>query len=281
MSDENLNNSEVPGENTVALDDQLQQGNEIPEGQEEVKENEEPQAETTLSHEDMIKQAQERAGKKIAAQRKLYTEQMEQLRQENERLKQERSSYNNAGSDQQNEQQYDPNRMIFDPKTNRYYSFDDPNPAAQAIAATVWREQQAAVISKQMDTKKVYEETGQKIVAGFSRFDDFEDAFETFKAVGTDDVAASLASIDDPAKVVHYLGNNPQELEKLTQLPPHLIGRRIWELEGALKDQKKMVSKASTPISTLGEPTNRMRPPETQSYEERAAFWRNELNPEK
>lgn len=224
------------------------------------------------SQDDPIKAAQERAGRAIAAQRKLMNEQVEKLRRENELLKRGQQQQQADGA------QYDPNRMVYDPKTERYYSFDDPNPAAQAIAAQVWREQEAEKRYKVQKDQQIFDETANKIMAGQAIYDNFDDAVTTFQALGNNDIAFALTAADDPAKLVHYLGNNTKELSRLSNLSPAQVQREIVKLEIALQDQRKLVSKAKSPIDHLNEPKNKVNPPEAQSYEERAAYWHKTLN---
>ncbi len=218
---------------------------------------------------DPIKSAQERAGKKIAAQRKLYSEQVERLKQENEQLKQQAAFATTQSTDGQ---QVDPSRLIYDAKTERYFDIDSP------IGTQVWREQEAEKKSKVKDVQKQYEQTAEKILQGQAVYDDFDDALMTFQAHGTNDIATALVGAEDPAKLVHYLGNNPNELSRLNQLSPMQVQREIVKLEFALQNTKKLVTNAKAPVNHLSEPKNKTMPHDAMSYEDRAAYWQKQIN---
>ena len=236
--------------------------------------NEAEQADNTQQTDaiDPIKSAQERAGKKIAAQRKLYAEQVERLKQENEQLKQRQAAI--AATQTADGQKIDPSRLIYDAKTERYFDIDSP------IGEQVWREQEAEKKSKIKESQRIYEQTAEKIMQGQAVYDDFDDALTVFQANGTNDIATALVGSEDPAKLVHYLGNNPNELSRLTQLSPMQIQREVVKLEMALQNTKKLVTNAPAPVNHLREPKNKTVPHEAMSYEDRAKFWNDQINRE-
>ena len=57
---------------------------------------------------------------------------------------------------------------------------------------------------------------------------------------------------DEPARLMHYLGQNPDEAAEFADLSPGQLGRRLERLENKLNQSgKAKTSKAPTPISPL------------------------------
>jgi hypothetical protein len=61
----------------------------------------------------------------------------------------------------------------------------------------------------------------------------------------------AVLECDDPARLMHHLGNNPEEAAALNGLSPAQLGRRLAKLEDQLKQDAKGVSKAPTPLNAV------------------------------
>lgn len=62
----------------------------------------------------------------------------------------------------------------------------------------------------------------------------------------------AVLDADNPAAVLKYLGDNPEEAEELADLTPAQLGRRIAKLEIQIAGAKKTTSAAPTPIRPVG-----------------------------
>lgn len=89
---------------------------------------------------------------------------------------------------------------------------------------------------------------------GTSEFEDFEEALGNLKMVGIDaDALGVIVEADEPHKVLHYLGNNPDEASKILSLGPVAKARAIGALEVRLgmPKTKPAASKAPAPITPV------------------------------
>ncbi|MGH7186489.1 MAG: hypothetical protein ACREIB_09485, partial [Pseudomonadota bacterium] len=62
----------------------------------------------------------------------------------------------------------------------------------------------------------------------------------------------AVLDADDPARVIHYLGQNPDEAAEFADLSPAQLGRRLEKLETRLAQDGKAKSKAPAPIEPIG-----------------------------
>ena len=94
----------------------------------------------------------------------------------------------------------------------------------------------------QAKTETIYGEA-QKI-AGFDR-----EAFDELPL--TPAIAAALVDSDAPAKLMHFMAGNPEEVERISKLPPARQAAAIGKLEAKL-DAAPPVSKAPPPMKPVG-----------------------------
>jgi hypothetical protein len=89
---------------------------------------------------------------------------------------------------------------------------------------------------------------------GTKEYPDFEEALSNLKMVGIDaDALGVIVEADEPHKVLHYLGNNPDEASRILSLGPVAKARAIGALEVRLGLPKPTPahSKAPAPISPV------------------------------
>jgi hypothetical protein len=112
-----------------------------------------------------------------------------------------------------------------------------------------------AEILRQAESRVAFDmKCNEAFKQGTKQFDDFEDALENLKMVGIDANALGvIVESDDPAKVLHHLGNNQDEASRILGLSPVAMARAIGALEVRLSQPKPTPaqSKAPAPISPV------------------------------
>ncbi|CAJ0899715.1 hypothetical protein R6138_04365 [Ralstonia thomasii] len=110
--------------------------------------------------------------------------------------------------------------------------------------------------------------------AGKKEFPDFEKSLRTFGMLGgaPQEFLEVVTEMDAGHKVIHHLGANPEEAERLLSLPPLRMARELARLETSLS-KAPPVSKAPPPISPVG---GRAAPPEPSDFASTADYiaWR-------
>ena len=88
--------------------------------------------------------------------------------------------------------------------------------------------------------------------AGRKEFADFDEACKVMGEIGATHqmVEACAEASTNPARVWHYLGNNPDEAERIARMSPHQAGVAIAKVAHKL-EQVKSVSKAPPPVKPL------------------------------
>lgn len=93
---------------------------------------------------------------------------------------------------------------------------------------------------------------------GTKDFPDFKDSLATFNMLGglnsSDGQKFLQAAIelDEPHKVLHYLGNNPDEAQRVMRLGPTKMAVDLAKLEASInREVKKPVSKTPAPVRTV------------------------------
>ncbi len=113
---------------------------------------------------------------------------------------------------------------------------------AQRDKATQQYHQQRAAQENQAKTEKIYAEASK--LPGFDR-----DTFDELPL--TPAIAAALVDSDAPAKLMHFMAGNPEEVERISKLPPARQAAAIGKLEAKL-DAAPPVSKAPPPMKPVG-----------------------------
>ncbi|RQZ17241.1 hypothetical protein DIE15_12265 [Burkholderia sp. Bp9031] len=91
--------------------------------------------------------------------------------------------------------------------------------------------------------------------AGKTEFPDWDTSLRTFQMLGgaSQDFLEAVTSMDSGHKVLHHLGQNPEEAERLLSLPPLRMALELARLETTVGQAKPApVSKAPAPISPVG-----------------------------
>jgi hypothetical protein len=116
---------------------------------------------------------------------------------------------------------------------------------------------------------KVYEK-------GASEFKDFDKAVANLQLVGMNREFLELVSMSDIGeKILYTLGQDFEQAERFANMPPLQMARELTKLEIKLSDQKKKVSSAPEPISTIsGKSTGTKSPAEMTDDE--YAKWRRQ-----
>lgn len=105
---------------------------------------------------------------------------------------------------------------------------------------------------------------------------DWDSSLKTFQMLGgaTPEFLEAVTSMDNGHKVLHYLGQNPEEAEKLLSLPPLRMALKLASLEGKVSAVKPPpTSKAPAPINPIGGKSAPVEPDEFGSTSEYIA-WR-------
>ena len=85
----------------------------------------------------------------------------------------------------------------------------------------------------------------------------------------------ALLDADNPAKLIHYLGANPEEAAEFENLTPSQIGRRLAKIELKL-DVKDKTSNAPTPLTPV-KGSNTVKTPDAMTDKEFAAWRRGQI----
>ncbi len=112
--------------------------------------------------------------------------------------------------------------------------------------------------------------------AGKTEFPDWDTSLRTFQMLGgaSQDFLEAVTSMDAGHKVLHHLGQNPEEAERLLSLPPLRMALELARLETTVGQAKPApVSKAPAPISPVGGKSAPVEPEEFASTADYVA-WR-------
>ena len=110
---------------------------------------------------------------------------------------------------------------------------------------------------------------------GVKEFKDFDNTVKNLQIVGvTREFLDLVSSASDGHKVLHFLGNDLEEANRISRLPPLKMARELTLLEFKLANQKTKVSNAPDPISPIsGKSSGKKSPAEMTDAE--YAKWRN------
>ena len=114
--------------------------------------------------------------------------------------------------------------------------------------------------------------------AGATKYDDFQKvAGSVPPAIMGDDMLLALAEIESGADVAYYLGKNPAEAVKLSNLSPVQLGRAIANIEANLSTPIKTPTKLDEPIKPSGNRATVAKDPTKMSDKEFAAWRRKQI----
>lgn len=89
---------------------------------------------------------------------------------------------------------------------------------------------------------------------GLKEFDDFEDSVKTLTSMGvmTPDFLETVTDLDNSHKILHYLGQNPEEADRIQGLSPTKRALALAKLETKVDERpSKEISKAPAPIKPI------------------------------
>jgi hypothetical protein len=107
--------------------------------------------------------------------------------------------------------------------------------------------------------------------AGKKDFPDWESSLKTFGMLGgaPQEFLEVVTSLDAGHRVIHHLGSNPEEAERLLSLPPLRMATEVARIEASLRSKAHPVSKAPPPISPVA---GRAAPPEPSDFGSTAEY---------
>jgi hypothetical protein len=171
--------------------------------------------------------------------------------------------------------QYQQNGQVHDPLTGQWY------PADSAMGAMVLREQLKVQREQQLKQMEVaqkeaeqYERLEERIVEAHARYTSFDESVAAVSQIGHPEVAKAFANVDNPDAIINYLGKNPKELSRLSQLNPTQRAKEIYKLEDRFKPQRKLATKAPTPVKTVNSTRNTGAAVENKSIDSLAAYYK-------
>ena len=163
---------------------------------------------------------------------------------------------------------------------------------AQALREHVARVQQGEQPNQGNDIQQLVTREAQRLMqersfndtcnkvydAGNAEFKDFDSTVGNLQMVGVGRDFLELATMSDAgAKMLHYLGKNLEEAQRIANLPPVHMAREMTKLEFKLSQkQTKPVSNAPQPISPISGATGGTKDPSTMTDAEYAK-WSNSL----
>ena len=130
--------------------------------------------------------------------------------------------------------------------------FSSPEEYAEALA-----EQKAVELVAKRDAEKqrtaYLEAYHDREEDARNKYDDFEQVAYNPKLPITDTMAQTIQLSDIGPDVVYYLGSNPKEAQRISQLPPLLQAREIGKIESKIADNPpvKKTSNAPAPITPV------------------------------
>lgn len=89
---------------------------------------------------------------------------------------------------------------------------------------------------------------------GVKQFPDFDKQIQEFRNANLpipNEMIEALDAAGNPAKVLHYLGRNIDEAERVLSLPPHRMGVELAKIADKVNAPAKIQSKAPAPIKPV------------------------------
>ncbi|VVE31533.1 hypothetical protein PEP31012_03704 [Pandoraea eparura] len=139
----------------------------------------------------------------------------------------------------------------------------DQSSAANPPVQDVYKAAEQLVKQREFDSacNKVFE-------AGKTEFPDWDSSLKTFGMLGgaSPEFLEAITSMDAGHKVLHHLGQNPEDAERLLSLPPLRMALELARLESTVKQTKAApVSNAPAPITPVGGKSAPVEPEEFAS----------------
>lgn len=123
--------------------------------------------------------------------------------------------------------------------------------------------------AKRLVQQERFDEACNKVFdAGKTEYPDWDSSLKTFQLLGgaTPEFLEAVTSMDAGHKVLHHLGQNPEDAERLLSLPPLRMALELARLETKVGQAKQIpVSKAPAPIAPIGGKASPVEPDEFAS----------------
>lgn len=119
--------------------------------------------------------------------------------------------------------------------------------------------QKDAQARQQSESQRLNERKATLMEAGEAEYADFEEVITSNNVKISEPAYLAIVESEIAHKLAYHLATNPEEAEKLAQLPPYAQAKEIGKLEDRLSaPAKKQISKAPAPISpvTSGKASN-------------------------
>lgn len=131
-------------------------------------------------------------------------------------------------------------------------------------------EQIRAEAKRLIEQEKFDNACNKTFEAGKKEFPDFEKSLRTFGMLGgaPQEFLEAITAMDAGHKVIHHLGTNPEEAERLLSLPPLRMAMELTRIEASLS-KAPPVSKAPPPISPV---SGRAAPAEPSEFASTAEY---------
>lgn len=173
-----------------------------------------------------------------------------------------------------------PAGTIYDPLTEEYL---DINSVEGQLAARELKIQMAQTRKTEQQLARAKEleqqELQEKLLNGHTKFDNYQQKLELVAQYATQPIVDALAGMDEPDRVVAFLGEKKGEIQRIAQMTPAHAARELFRLEETLAPRKKLVSGAPAPIQKPknigGSATTRH---EDMNLEQRKAYYENLYN---
>lgn len=138
--------------------------------------------------------------------------------------------------------------------------------------------------AQQLSAQQAYNDGCNKIFEdGVKLYPDFRDVVTTInKEIGNMPVALVEAAMEigDPHKIIHYLGKNLDEAERIYSLSPHKMGAALAKLATKANAPVKQLSKAPAPIKPISGSAKNNKTPENMSMDE-FVKWQDKVDRER
>jgi hypothetical protein len=167
----------------------------------------------------------------------------------------EQALKNQAPQQQAQPEQPQPTKTLedfnFDASAFQQYVFTEAEKRAEKAAETVaerkFREQQEA-----QESSRRNESWSSKVKTFAATADDFEEV--ALYAPISNEVAGLIKAMDEGPAVAYYLGKNPEEAERISQLPKELAAIALGGHQARLSYERKPVDEARNRVSKAPPP---------------------------
>lgn len=171
--------------------------------------------------------------------------------------------------------------LIYDAETGEYV---DRNSTIGQLLVRDEKRKAMQSQQQQMRQREAYqmevEALEERLKEGHLKYKNFDAALENFASNASVATQEALVGLDDPAAVIAFFADKKGELHRIAQLKDMKQVLEIGRIEDRLKPKKKLVSQASPPIQNVNENRNMAVDPESQSLDQRRAYWK-ERQPKK